>query len=131
MSSAENKKIMQNVFSELANGNGQLFIDTLADDVSWTIAGSTKWSKTFKGKQAVQQELFRPMFALFAEPYRATASRILADDDYVVVEASGKATTRSRMPYNNSYCWIYRFAGGKIHEVTEYLDTDLVNRVLG
>lgn len=48
MSAAENKKIMQNVFSELANGNGQLFIDTLADDVSWTIAGSTKWSKTFK-----------------------------------------------------------------------------------
>lgn len=79
----------------------------------------------------MQQELFRPLFALFAEPYRATASRILADDDYVVVEARGKTTTKSGMPYNNSYCWIYRFDGGKIHEVMEYLDTDLVNRVLG
>ena len=28
------------------------------------------------------------------------------------------------------YCFVYRLEGGKIREVTEYLDTELVTRVL-
>jgi ketosteroid isomerase-like protein len=33
-------------------------------------------------------------------------------------------------PYNNNYCCIYRIVGGKLQELTEYLDTELVTAVL-
>jgi ketosteroid isomerase-like protein len=39
--------------------------------------------------------------------------------------------TRRGVPYNNTYCWVYRFGGGKIRSITEYLDTELVTRAFG
>ena len=52
MGAAENKQLLQNIFSELSKGNGASFIESLADDISWTIIGSTKFSRTYRGKQA-------------------------------------------------------------------------------
>src|SRR5215472_5898427 len=66
MSAPENKQLLQHIFSELSAGNSKPFVDSLADDVRWTIAGTTKWSKTFQGKQAVMMDLIAPLFAQFA-----------------------------------------------------------------
>ncbi|HEV2690707.1 MAG TPA: nuclear transport factor 2 family protein [Bryobacteraceae bacterium] len=131
MSAIENKQLMQHIFSELSSGNSKPFVESLADDVRWTITGTTKWSKTFNGKQAVLTELLAPLFSLFADRYTVTALRIIADDDHAVVEGRGHVTTKTGRPYNNTYCWIYRISGGKVHEVTEYLDTELVTSALG
>ena len=131
MSAAENKQLMQNIFSELSKGNGKPFVESLADDFCWTIIGSTKWSRTYRGKQAVLTELLRPLFAQFADQYTNTAHRFIAEDDYVVVECRGRVTTKSGAPYNNTYCWVCRVAGGKLQELTEYMDTELVSAALG
>jgi len=53
------------------------------------------------------------------------------EDAFVVVEARGKATTTAGTPYDNEYCFIYRIEDGRIKEVTEYLDTELVTSALG
>jgi uncharacterized protein len=131
VSAAENKQLMQNIFTELSNGNGAPFVESRADDICWTIIGSTKFSGTYRGKQAVLNELLRPLFAQFADQYTNTAHRFIAEDDYVVVECRGRVTTKSGAPYNNTYCWICRFADGKLQELTEYLDTELVTAALG
>ena len=68
--------------------------------------------------------------ARLADRYRASAQRIIADGDYVVVQARGEATTKDGSPYNNEYCFVYRMENGKIREVTEYLDTELVTQAL-
>ena len=131
MSAAENKQLMQNIFIELSKGNGPPFVESLADDICWTIIGSTKFSGTYRGKQAVLNELLRPLFARFADQYTNTAHRFIAEDDYVVVECRGRVTTKSGAPYNNTYCWVCRVADGKLQELTEYLDTELVTAALG
>ena len=131
MSAVENKQLMQNIFSELSKGNGKPFVESLADDFCWTIIGSTKWSRTYRGKEAVITELLRPLFAQFADQYTNTAHRFIAEDDYVVVECRGRVTTKSGKPYNNTYCWVCRVAEGKLQELTEYLDTELVTAALG
>jgi Ketosteroid isomerase-related protein len=131
VSAAENKQLMQNIFTELSKGNGAPFVESLADDICWTIIGSTKFSGTYRGKQAVLNELLRPLFARFADQYTNTAHRFIAEDDYVVVECRGRVTTKSGAPYNNTYCWVCRVADGKLQELTEYLDTELVTAVLG
>ena len=131
MAAAENKQLMQNIFSELSKGNGKPFVESLADDFCWTITGSTKWSRTYRGKQAVLNELLKPLFAQFADQYTNTAHRFIAEDDYVVVECRGRFTTKAGAPYNNTYCWICRIADGKLQELTEYMDTELVTAALG
>jgi len=57
MNAVENKQFIQRVYDDAATGNLQTFLDALSDDVEWTIIGSTKFSKTYRGKQAVINEL--------------------------------------------------------------------------
>jgi len=127
----ENKQLIQHVFAELGAGNSKPFTDVLADDVHWTIIGSTRWSRTFAGKAAVLAELLTPLRAQIDGRIQVTAHRFIAEDDLVVVEATGRSTTKQGEPYNNTYCWIYRLANGKVRELTEYLDTALVEAALG
>ncbi|HTV92381.1 MAG TPA: nuclear transport factor 2 family protein [Verrucomicrobiae bacterium] len=130
MSAVDNKRIMQSVFEALEAGDGKPFVDSMSDDISWTISGTTPWSRTYSGKAVVQRELLRPVFAQFADLFTNRATRFIAEDDYVVVESRGRATTKSGNTYNNTYCYVCRFASGRMVEVTEYLDTALVERVL-
>jgi ketosteroid isomerase-like protein len=76
------------------------------------------------------------MQQIFAElslvpPYKVIAQRIIADGDVVAVEAVGQNTTPDGKVYNNAYCWVCRFQDGKIRELNEYMDTDLVTRTFG
>jgi uncharacterized protein len=130
VSAAENKQLMQRVFAELEKGNGRPFMDALADDARWNVIGSSPWSGTYDGKQAIVDQLMRPLFGQFAGEYTASASRVIAEDDVVVVEARGQATTKSGRPYNQTYCYVFQLRDGHVHELTEYIDTDLVNQVL-
>jgi uncharacterized protein len=130
VSAVENKRLMQRVFDQLADGNGQPFMDALADDARWTVIGSSAWSRTYEGKRAITDELLRPLFRQFADRYKARAIRIIAEDDVVVVEARGEVTTKSGQRYDQTYCYVFQLADGKVRELTEYLDTDLVNQVL-
>src|SRR5881397_2452500 len=130
MAAAENKALMTSVFADMAAGDGQPFMDALADDVRWTVIGSSAWSRTYEGKRSVATELMRPLFRQFAGEYRARAISIMAEDDRVVVEARGEVMTKAGRPYNQTYCYVFRMADGQVRELTEYLDTDLVNQVL-
>lgn len=130
MSASDNKRIMQGVFDELARGNGKPFGELMAEDFCWTITGSTPWSRSYHGRQAVYAELLQPLFAQFASQYRNTAQRILADGDHVVVECRGQVTTKTGKPYNNRYCYVVRMEGGRMKELTEYFDTELVSSAL-
>jgi uncharacterized protein len=60
-----------------------------------------------------------------------TPYNLIADGDFVAMQAHGKATSKNGKPYNNTYCHVFRIVNGKIVEVTEYLDTELVTSVFG
>jgi uncharacterized protein len=130
VSAAANKQLMQHAFAELATGNGQPFLDCMAEDFTWKAIGTTAWSKLFRGQRVVRDELFRPLFAQFTTRYTSTAIRMIAEDDYVVVECRGNVMTQSGKAYNNEYCYVIRFADGKMRELTEYFDTALVESAL-
>lgn len=130
MNAADNKQAVQAVYDELAKGNGKPFVELMADDFCWITKGTTRWSKTFRGKQAVLDDLMKPLFARFADRYTSTAQRIIADDEHVVVECRGRVTLKSGKVYGNEYCLVIRMQDGKMRELTEYLDTELVTSAL-
>jgi uncharacterized protein len=130
MSAAENKDLLEKIFAGLAENNARLFVASMADDFRWTVTGTTKWSRTYSGKQAVLGELFAVLASKMAGPIRTIPDRIIAEGDYVVVEAHGNNTTKNGKAYNNRYCFVFRVADGKLKEVTEYLDTELVTAAL-
>jgi ketosteroid isomerase-like protein len=131
MGAIENKQLMQRIFEELSNGNSDLLVASMADDFRWTVTGTTKWSRAYEGKQVVLAELFGALRARIKGRIRTTAHRLIAEGDFVVVEARGSSTTKSGVPYNNNYCFVFRLSDGQLKEVTEYFDTELVTATLG
>jgi uncharacterized protein len=131
MCASENKKLVQHIFAELANGNAQPLLDGMTDDFRFVVIGSTKWSRAYEGRRAVIDELFTPLMAAIDGRLKNTPTRFIADGDYVVVEARGNNRTRRGMEYNNAYCNVLRLEGGRLKEWTEYSDTQLVAAALG
>jgi ketosteroid isomerase-like protein len=130
MSASGNKRIIREAFDGLARADAAAFLDIMAEDFCWIIEGQSKWSLRFDGKTAVRRELFRPLFANFATPYRNFAEEIIAEDDRVVVLCRGEVRTNSGEDYNNSYCYVIRMRDGKMVELREYMDTALAEAVL-
>jgi ketosteroid isomerase-like protein len=130
MTTAENKALIQTILEARSRRDPAPFIAAMADDFVWRITGSTAWSGEYVGKAQVRERLLKPLHAQFISPTSLTASRILADGDYVVAECKGDATTTSGERYANTYCFVMRLADGKLKELTEYMDTALVERVL-
>jgi ketosteroid isomerase-like protein len=131
MSVADNKKLMQEVLAGLAKGDIARYVELMADDVIMTVTGHYSWSRTYRGKESVLRDLYGVVRTLVPPPRKTIASRILADEDWVVVEARGDAVTNQGVPYNNHYCMLYRLHDGKIKEIREYNDSIHCESVLG
>jgi len=126
-----NKEIIAAAFEKMAQGDPSLWLDTMADDIRYELVGDNSWGRVYRGKQAFREELGRPLMSRVEPPLRMRAMRILSDGDHVVLEAAGENQTRSGETYNNRYCMIIRMKDGKVVELTEYVDTALLLRVLG
>jgi uncharacterized protein len=130
MSAAENKQVVQTMYAELAKGHLWKYLAPLADDVRFSLIGATRFSGTFTGK-TTYEKLLRDLTPLFDGRAILTPINFVAEDDHVVVELRGKSTTATGKPYNNTYCIVFRFANGKVQEIMEYLDTELVTTLFG
>lgn len=125
------KARMQAIMDAMAQGNTRPFAEAMAEDFTWVVPGSNAWSGRYEGREAVRDKLFRPLFAQFSGSYSNRASRILAEGQMVVVECRGSVRTRGGEAYDNTYCYVCRFGpDGLLHELVEYMDTELVARVL-
>ena len=56
---------------------------------------------------------------------------MIGEGDRIAVQAEGRATLRSGAPYCNVYAFVFRFAGDRVAEVTEYLDTAHLAQAFG
>ncbi len=116
--------------SQLASGTVKPFLDTFADDVAWTIVGTTPWSRTYRGKAEVRAML-AALQSRIEGPYRMRVERFTTEGDWVIVQGRGDNLLVSGDRYDNTYCWVCRVIEGRLVELTEYMDTALVMRVFG
>lgn len=128
MEYAERRQRVRRAFEHLGGGDVRTLLDLLAADVIYTLIGTTAISRTLRGRDAVLQKLIGPVMAAVVPPLTFDIQSLTADAERVVMQAIGHATTRAGAPYHNTYCFVFRFAGESVAEVTEYLDTALVTR---
>ena len=128
MSSAENKKIVETAFMAWSKGDGMAVFNLIADQVEWTITGSSPISGTYTSKHDFIEKALKPQREHLTGPPVAQVHAVLAEDDWVVVQWEGRATTKTGMPYNNQYCYVLKVIDGTIVRGTTYWDTELVNR---
>jgi len=131
MGITENKQVVLDFYEAGARGDMDSCFALLTDDVSWTNIGSTKFSGTYAGKQALLEGLLGPLFGQLKSGITSKIERLVAEGDMVVAQTSGTAETIDGAPYNNTYCQVIRIRGGQIAEVMEYMDTALIESVFG
>lgn len=131
MSAHENKRLLERAYAGAASGDPQLLFEMLADDVVWTVMGTATWSGTFRGKAELMERLLKPLGEVLDGPLAVTAERMIAEGEFVAVQASIHNRTKAGEPYPNRYFNLFRFEAGKVVEVSEYADTQLMNAVLG
>lgn len=117
------KELLKKISEEFAKGNLKFCEAYLADNIKWNILGSD----TITGKEKVLE--VSKMLQLESFPVIAIKN-VVAEEDYVVVESTGKAKTKNGKLYNQTYCEVFRFNGEKLQEITTYLDTALSNEAL-
>ena len=114
------KSINREISEQFAKGNLEFSARYLADDVKWNILGDSP----IIGKEQVLE--VSKMLQLESFPV-ITIKNIVAEGDYVVIESTGKATTKNGKLYNQTYCDVFKFHAEKLIEITTYLDTALSN----
>jgi len=68
---------------------------------------------------------------LFPKGLPVTIHATIAEGDTVAMQAESLATHVSGKTYNNKYAFWMRFRDGKMIEMIEYLDTELVTEFFG
>ncbi|MBE7369043.1 nuclear transport factor 2 family protein [Ramlibacter pallidus] len=125
------KARMQAIMAALERGDRRPFGEALAEDFTWILPGRNAWSGRYEGRDTVRERLFQPLFRQFTGTYTNTATRFIAEGNVVVVECRGHVMTRKGKAYDNTYCYVCRFGDdGLLHELVEYMDTQLVADVL-
>jgi ketosteroid isomerase-like protein len=128
MGTAENKQLIQNLFAELEKGNAEAFLGYLADNVRFTLIGTTKFSGVCNGKKEFIDKVLAPLSAELEGGLAITPENLIAEGDFIAMQAKGKAITKTGNFYDNTYCMVFRIANGKVQEMTEYNDTELITQ---
>ena len=115
----------------MSHGRVAPLFEAMAEDVTWRWMGVSNWSRTFAGKQLVVDTLFGGARETLGPSSSVEVHFIHGDGDFVVVEHSGRNELPGGRRYDNNYCWVFRFEGGLIQDVREYMDTQLVTDTFG
>jgi uncharacterized protein len=116
------KPTKREISEQFAKGNLEFSAKYLAEDIKWNILGENP----ILGKEQVLE--VSKMTQLENYPV-ITIKNVVVEGDYVVIEATGKATTRSGKPYDQTYCDVFRFKDDTLVEITTYLNTALSNEI--
>src|SRR5437899_6049584 len=127
---AENKQLIRDAEQCLANRDREGWLSFLDDNIRCNVMGTTTWSRTYQGKATIRSELFAPLTAQYAEPYQRNLLQLIGDGDWIVARCQGHVSLNTGDLYDNQYCFLYRIHNGHIHEIIEYGDTALIERVL-
>jgi ketosteroid isomerase-like protein len=129
--SESNKRVVLQAYASLKAGNVAGYFDSMAEDVTITYFGKHLFSGTYRGKADILKNYVPALLNRLDGPIKITVTNVIAEGDQVFVEAEGESRTKDGLDYNNLYGIVLRLKGGKIAEIREYMDTELVKNIFG
>ena len=120
---------VRSLFKGLENGDGAAFFAHVADDVDWTVEGTHPLAGHYHSKSEFREHTFAKLAKVLPHGAQLHVTNLITSGDWAVVELQSMSTANNGLRFDNRYCWVVRFAGGKIVEVRAYLDSALVQRL--
>lgn len=127
--SDDNKARVRAAFEPWEQGDGAPFFDLVAEDVTWTVIGTTPVSGVYHSKTALIEHAFGPLLARLEGPLKTKFIDIAAEDDKVILRFASTGIAKGGKTYNQVYCFAMVMREGWIVEIVAYLDTELLAEV--
>jgi len=124
----DNKTLALKFIDALGRLDTEEFLGYLSEDVMFETPGQFPAAGT-KTKAQVAQE-FPPMRHILPDGLKFTILTVTAEEDRVHVELTGESKTRDGEDYNNRYHYAFVMRDGLICSFRDYMDSDLVMKVL-
>jgi ketosteroid isomerase-like protein len=125
----DNKTILAKAFQLWEMGDSGPFFDVIADDVVWTVIGSTKVSGVYRSKQDLIDHAFGPLLNKLDGDLKTTRVDIVVEHEKAILQFESSGVAANGTKYDQVYCWAMKMRDGRIVEIIAYLDTDLLRRV--
>jgi ketosteroid isomerase-like protein len=127
--SDDNKRLVREAFRLWEEGDSGPFFDLVADDVHWTVIGSTPASGVFESKKALVDAAFGPLLERLEGPLTTRFVDLAADGDKVLLRFESSSMAKTGLRYHQVYCFAMVMRERRIVEIVAYLDTDLLAKV--
>lgn len=124
-----NEQLLRDAFRPWEQGDSGPFFALIADDVRWTVIGTTPVSGVYESKQAVIDEAFGPLLERLDGRLRTRFVELATIGDRAFLRFESTGVSKSGVHYDQVYCWAMTVRDERIVEITAYLDTDLLTRV--
>jgi ketosteroid isomerase-like protein len=120
---------VRDVFRNLETSNENAFFTHVADNVDWIVEGTHPLAGHYHSKADFLANTFEKLAKVLPHGAQLHVEHALVSGEWAVVELHSLATAKNGLRFDNWYCWVCRFEGGKIVEVRAYLDSALVARL--
>ncbi|MEQ8654161.1 MAG: nuclear transport factor 2 family protein [Kiloniellales bacterium] len=127
--SEENKALVRAVFGPWEAGDAGPFLDLIAEDVTWTVRGSTPVSGVYHAKQDLVEGAFKPLLSRLEGPLKTRLVDVAADGEKVYLRFHGSGLAKSGLHYEQDYCFAMIMREGRIVEIVSYVDTELLTKL--
>lgn len=116
-----NKALVRASFDRWREATGGPF-ELLAEDVEWTIVGSSPLARIYRSKQEFIDAVIAPFNARMAKPLVPSIRSIFADGDTVIILFDAEATVIDGKPYRNTYTWYFQIKESKVTKAIAFFD---------
>jgi ketosteroid isomerase-like protein len=123
-----NKAIVRQFMDDISKGRTDAMLATYAEDAVLTTTGNTLISGQFT--KANIAAAAKNVFDVFPKGIAFDIIEMTAEADRVAVEARSHGDHVSGQHYSNYYHFLFRLRDGKITEMKEFMDTELVTDIL-
>lgn len=131
MDSADKKAAAIAFLDEFSSGRREQAWKRASDGVRWTVNQHAVPAGTLASfDRAAYDAMVASSGHLFPDGIRITVTDAVAERDRVMLEANGHGALADGRIYANHYIFTFRFEGGRITEIVEYLDTAYAQAML-
>ena len=125
MSVAEHKRAVAEYFAAIGRGDREAMRRLVADDLVWVVPSSAP--APFGGEHRGAERVIGRMLGAVAEAFlpgtqQTELTALVGEGELVMAEAHMRARA-AHGEYDNWYCFVVRFRGGRIAEIREHVDT--------
>ena len=135
MSVEANKAAARAYFDAVGRGDRDALLAQFAPDLRWRVpkgAIAPYGGDHYGAEKIVEMMLGAVSTAFIPGTQRVAIGLLLAEGDVVIAETRMTARRPNGLPdYDNGYVFVFEFAGGKIAEIREHVDTRYAAQVFG